>query len=259
MVEPLGLFVSNANPLTVRMDLVLFLQRRLDALGGSWPDCRETLRILAQLAPTCRLLANTQKARTRELATRFAGTDDFLVLQKSLISFRYMRVFQRSITAPLPRDEFLDCVSKGPGTGTAESALQWQGESGPGGVPHCSVLACGRLLGTRMMVCREGTRWSQVETDVYGCYEEYPYADQMQNLMELYTNLTHVFNMVGECRIYSCRRRRRVNLHYGCFACSAECYWDIVRALQLWEGPDEAQQVVVVTAPWGTWSFHSRT
>ena len=239
------------------MELALFLQCRLDALGGSWPDCRETLRILAQLAPTCRLLANTQQERTRALASGFPGTCDFLAMQRTFSSFRYDRIFQRSVASPWPREDFLELLSKGPGLGTMESALQWQGDAGPGGVPHCNVLACGRLLGTRMMVCRQGTRWSQVETDVYGRYEDYPYADQMHDLVELYTDLTHVFNMVGEYRIYSCRRRQRVNLHYGCFACSGECYWDIVRALQLWEGPDEAQQVVVVTAPWGTWSYHS--
>ena len=48
-------------------------------------------------------------------------------------------------------------------------------------------------------------------------------------------------------RLYSRRRCRMVTLHTGLFACSVSCYKDIVSATKLWEGPQDSQQVVVIT------------
>ena len=109
------------------------------------------------------------------------------------------------------------------------------------------VIACRKRLGTRMLVCPYWTDWNQIETDVYGHYGRDVYHVPTDTLLELQNHLTEVWRSCGECRVYSNRRRRMVDIHYGCFACSGECYWDIVRALQSWEGPADEQQVVVIT------------
>ena len=231
-----------------RMDLVAVSRNMVDTIGGSWLACRDLVRIIGQCAPTCLALANSQKVLSRMLRERFPGLDRFLRLQNHVHRLELVNIFYEAIEWPMTIEEVLVALLQNPmdqerSISRAQRFL-WANR----GIRRCSVKACGRPLGVHLLHSPIGTENIDLETDVYGIYQWDPTYPRMPTLCQLHKHLTEMRMYHGECRIYSERRNSCVGFHWGCFACSGQCYKDIVNALWLWEGPCEEQQVVVITA-----------
>ena len=126
--------------------------------------------------------------------------------------------------------------------------------------PRCSLLACRRKLGRSLLKPEYPIYWNgtgvepDMTTDVHagddiwtfdssGHQEECP--DSMRGMGE---RLKVRAEEQTAAMVYSRRRRKWVKIHYGCFACSKDCYDNIIDAIRLWEGPLEREQAVVITA-----------
>ena len=230
------------------MDLVAVSRNMVDTIGGSWLACRDLVRVMGQLAPTCPALANSQKVISRILCEWFPGLDRFLSLQHHVHRLELINVFYEAVEWPMPIEEMMHALLQ-----SAEDQersivraqrLPWANR----GIRRCSVKACGRPLGVNLLRFPGGTENMVLETDLYGTYpweHSYPH---LSTVGQLHKHLTETRVYDGECQVYSERRHRLVSFYQGCFACSGPCYKDIVNALWLWEGPRDEQQVVVITA-----------
>ena len=229
------------------MDLVAVSRNMVDTIGGSWLACRDLLRVLGQLAPTCPALANLQKVISGMLRERFPGLDRFLRLQHHVHRLELINVFYEAIEWPMPIEEMMHALLQSSEEQERSivraQRLPWANR----GIRKCSVKACGRPLGRNLLWFPAGTEDFDLETDLYGTYPwEHPYP-HLSTVGQLHKHLTAMRMYNGECQVYSERRNRLVSFYQGCFACSGRCYKDIVNALWLWEGPREEEQVVVIT------------
>ena len=230
------------------MDLVAVSRNMVDTIGGSWPACRDLVRVLGQFAPRCPALANSQKVISRMLLEWFPGLDRFLRLQHHVHRLEFVNLFYEAVEWPMPIDEVLFALLQSPEDQERSivraQRLPWANR----GIRRCSVKACGRPLGVNLLRFPIGTEDTDLETDLYGIYPwEHTYP-HLSTLSQLHRHLTEMRMYDGECHVYSERRNRWVSFYQACFACSGHCYKDIVNALWLWEGPRDEQQVVVITA-----------
>ena len=229
------------------MDLVAVSRNMVDTIGGSWLACRDLIKIIGQCAPTCLALANSQKVLSKMLRERFPGLDRFLRLQHHLHRLEFVNVFYEAVEWPMPIEEVLFALLQSPedqGRSIVRARrLPWANR----GIRRCSVKACGRPLGINLLRFPTGVENIDLETDFYGSYQWAPTHLHLTTLRQFHKHLTEMRMYDGECHVYSERRNRSVRFYWGCFACSGQCYRDIVNALWLWEGPSEEQQVVVIT------------
>ena len=237
------------------MEVVFFLQCRVDMTEGSWPACKEVLREMAQMAKTCYLVRDRVQDLQEALTHRVPNSSEALAMLKYRAGSK--PTAESVILKPLPLRDFLALMER--------RLEQTRGKTFPSQMlPRCSMKTCTGKVGNKLLVCHEIFGPDQAETDVY----QYNYYSQrvqdlsftrdewvrvkMLTALGLPSLAGHLWGQQEEAEgdtkeFFSYRRRRMVPVRFLCLACSSECYKDIVAALRMWEGPDDEHQAVVVT------------
>ena len=126
--------------------------------------------------------------------------------------------------------------------------------------PTCSLLACRRKLGRSLLEPEYPIYWNGTgvepdrTTDVHARDDIWTFDPSghqgggPDSIREMGERLKVRVEEQTAAMVYSRRRRKWVKVHYGCFACSKDCYDNIILAIRLWEGPLEMHQAVVITA-----------
>ena len=237
------------------MDVVFFLQCKVDMTEGSWPACKEVLREMAQMAKTSRW------GRDRVLDLQEAFTNRVPKSSEALAMLQYRAGSKPSaesvILKPLSLRDFLQLMER--------RLEQNRGKTLPSQrLPRCGMKTCTGKVGNKLLVCHEIFGPEQAETDVY----QYNYYRQRVPDLSFTRDewvsvgvlaalgrpslAGHLWGQQEEAEgdateVFSYRRRRMVPVRFICLACSSECYKDIVAALRMWEGPDDEHQAVVIT------------
>ena len=239
------------------MEIAFYLQCRVDMAEGSWPACKEVLREMAQMAQTGHGVLYRVRDLQGALTDRFPNSSGALTMLK--LSAGWKPLVASVIRKPLPLREFLALMER--------RIEQNRGKTYPWEMlPRCSIRTCTGKVGNNLLVCREIFQPEQAETDVY---QYHYYRQRVQDLSFTRDEWVLVKKLTalglpslagylwsaqedgtegGTKEVFSYRRRRMVPVRFVCLACSSTCYRDIVTALRMWEGPNDEQQVVVVTA-----------
>ena len=237
------------------MEVVFFLQCRVDMTEGSWPACKEVLREMAQMAKTSHWVLDRVRGLQEALTNRFPNSSGALAMLRHMAGWKLSA--DAVIRKPMPLRDFLALMER--------RMEQVRGKTYPTKMlPMCSIKTCTGQVGNKLLVCQEIFRPDQAETDVY----QYQYHRQrvqglsftrdewvrvrMLTALGLPSLAGHLWGQQEEAEgdtkeVFSYRRRRMVPVRFLCLACSSECYKDIVTALRMWEGPDDDHQAVVVT------------
>ena len=224
------------------MKLEVVAQCRVALTGGSWPDCRDALDFIGQLSLVSPQVARIRGLLRNNLYIKFPAAIDFEAFQRDLC-----RAYERLpavILHPLRTPDFLAVMT---------NEDEFLG-------PRCSLLACRRQLGRSLLEPEYPIYWNGTgvepdrTTDVHAwddIWASHPSGQQGEgpdSVRGMGERLTVCFEEQTAAMEYSRRRRRWVKIHHGCFACSKDCYENIIDVIRLWEGPLEMHQAVVITA-----------
>ena len=231
--EPLGQGYSGMNLETVA-------QCRVALIRGSWLDCREALVVIGKLAMATPRVAALRKPLYDTIYERCPTAGEYVEFQRTLANAS--RTFPSFVSIPLGTREFIMAMI------TRE----------PHQAPRCGLKACGRRVGNYLYAADgwrgEAQRTGQPcgVTDISSKDDITPsntgrFGSGPDTLREMGMRLWVFYEEHHNVRLYSRRRCRMIKLHTGLFACSVSCYKDIVSASKLWEGPQDAQQVVIIT------------
>ena len=231
--EPLGQGYSGMNLETVA-------QCRVALIRGSWLDCREALVVIGKLAMVTPRVAILRKQLYDTIYERSPAAGEYVEFQRNLANLS--RTFSSVVSAPLFSREFIMAM-------ITRDPLQ---------APRCGLKACGRRVGSYLYAADGWRGDAQLAgrpngvTDISSKDDITPsstgrYGSGPDTLRQIGMRLWVFYEEHHSVRLYSRRRGRMIRLHMGLFACSVSCYKDIVSASKLLEGPQDAQQVVIIT------------
>jgi hypothetical protein len=222
------------------MNLETVAQCRVALMRGSWLDCREALVVIGKLAIASQRVAALRKPLYDIIYERCPAASEYVEFQRTLT--KAGRTFSSVVSTPLcTHDLIMAMITRDPHH-----------------APRCGLKACSRRVGNYLYEA-DGWRGDAHRmgqpcgvTDVSSKDDITPsntgrYGSGPDTLREIGMRLWVFYEEHHNARLYSRRRCRMIKLHTGLFACSVSCYQDIVSAIKLWEGPQEAQQVVVIT------------
>ena len=220
-------------------------QCRVALTGGSWLDCRDALETIGKLSLASPRVAEIRESLRNILYAKFPAAHAFTSFQRNREQAH--ELLPDIITRPLRTPDFLSAM-------TSEDERL---------APKCSLLACCRQLGRLLRDAdspiyereRPGLAFYRdlstdinARDDITASNTGRHWGEGPDTVREMGTRLGRFFEEHATVKVYSRRRRRFVDVHHGCFACSKACYESIVEALRLWEGPLDTQQAIVVTS-----------
>ena len=222
------------------MNLEMVVQCRVTLIRGSWLDCREALVLIGKLAIVSQRVASLRKALYDIIYERCPAAIEYVKFQRTLTNAG--SIVRSFVSTPLCTHDFLMAMIT----------------RDPHHAPRCGLKACSRRVGSYLYAA-DGWRADARRTGLSCGVTDASSKDDItpsnmgrfgsgpDTLREIGMRLWVFHQEHHSARLYSRRRGRMVRLYNGLFACSVNCYQDIVSAIRLWEGPQEAQQVVVIT------------